>query len=227
MSSVAACACFHAVFMAYCFASSREKTMILLGAPISRRSSRRTSDWPREPVPPVTSTTAPSSGCFIALPRCQVVVEHLVPGRRLDAGRGAEAARVERPVQGGLVHRADGAIQVESVAHHGQELELVDRFGGDMVDAGQRRVRLRDLDENVRESARGQAGEDRLAVTGHLLAFLAGKPGEEAGSPVQLPADDRSAHRQGRLLYLAEQLGKAVEVTRVRLVLLAIALAQG
>src|SRR4029079_11080720 len=114
MSSVAACACFHAVFMAYCFASSREKTMILLGAPISRRSSRRTSDWPREPVPPVTSTTAPSSGCFIALLRCQVVVEHLVPGRRLDAGRGAEAAPGEPPRHGGRVPRAGGGIPVRA-----------------------------------------------------------------------------------------------------------------
>src|SRR5689334_20110619 len=145
MSSVAACACFHAVFIPYCFASSREKTMILLGAPISRRSRRRISDWPSEPVPPVTSTTAPSSGCFIALLGSQVVVEHRVPGRRLDPGGRADTALVERPVDDRLVDGPDGAVDVETVADHCQQLELVDRFGGDMVDACQLREGACDL----------------------------------------------------------------------------------
>src|SRR4051812_13350032 len=118
MSSVAACACFHAVFIAYCFASSREKTMILLGAPSSRRSSRRTSDCPSDPVPPVTRTTAPSSSRFIELLRRQVIVQHRLPRGRRDPGGGVEPARVERAVDHRLVHGPDGAVQVEALADH-------------------------------------------------------------------------------------------------------------
>src|SRR5689334_12644799 len=129
MSSVAACACFHAVFIAYCFASSRENTMILLGAPSSRRSSRRTRDWPTDPVPPVTRTTAPSSSRFIELLGRQVLVQHRLPRRRSDAGSCVEPARVERAVDHRLVHGPDGAIEVQALADHRQELELVDRFG--------------------------------------------------------------------------------------------------
>src|SRR5262249_31959605 len=139
MSSVAACACFHAVFIAYCFASSREKTMILLGEPSSRRSSRRMRDCPSEPVPPVTSTTAPSSTRFTELPRHQVLVQHVLPRRRLYPGSGSEAARVERTVDHRLVDGTDGAVEVDALADHGKEVELVDRFGGDMVDTCQLR----------------------------------------------------------------------------------------
>src|SRR5689334_17149355 len=122
MSSVAACACFHAVFIAYCLASSREKTMILLGAPSSRRSSRRISDCPSEPVPPVTRTTASSSSRFIELLRRQVLVRHRLPGRSLDPRGRTEAARVERAVDHRLVDGTDGAVQVEALADHRQEL---------------------------------------------------------------------------------------------------------
>src|SRR5580704_6279999 len=56
--------------MKCCFASSLEKTITLSVLPISPDSNRRTSTFPRDPVPPVTTTRLPSKN-FIALDSIQ------------------------------------------------------------------------------------------------------------------------------------------------------------
>src|SRR5918992_5617744 len=103
MSSVAPAACFQVVFIAYCFASSRENTMIRFGFPSPPRRSRRVRVWPRDPVPPVMRTTASSSVSGIAL--LVVLAEHLIPRWDLDPGRRDEARSVERAIDPRLVHR--------------------------------------------------------------------------------------------------------------------------
>ena len=60
ISSVAAARCWYSTRMKCCLASSREKTMILAGRPISPDESRRTSTLPSEPVPPVMRIRFPS-----------------------------------------------------------------------------------------------------------------------------------------------------------------------
>src|SRR3954453_18193737 len=122
MSSVARCACFHDVFIAYCFASSRENTMIRLGIPSSPRSRRRTKVCPSEPVPPVIRTTASSNGLGIRF--LSVFVEHGVPARDGDPGLAPESRGVEHAVDARLVDTRDGAVDAERVAQRDEQVVL-------------------------------------------------------------------------------------------------------
>src|SRR6188472_1460126 len=195
MSSVAAWRCFHVVFIAYCFASSREKTMTLLGVPCSPRSTRRTKACPREPVPPVTRTTASSSGCFTWAPVSEVCVEHLVPGWDRDAGIGAEPARVEDAVDHRVVDRRDPDIEPETLVDHRQESVLRDRCGRHVVETRKLRIPYRHVQKDISERARRKAGEERVRESPYFLAPPCGEPFKQAGRPRQLPADDRCSDR--------------------------------
>src|SRR5579862_1919836 len=60
ISSVAAALFWYSMRMECCFASSRERTMILAGLPALPSRKRRTSVLPSEPVPPVIRIVFPS-----------------------------------------------------------------------------------------------------------------------------------------------------------------------
>src|SRR5215212_4524123 len=138
MSSVAPRACFHVVFIAYCLASSREKTMMRFGWPSPPASSRRVSVWPSDPVPPVMRTTASSSVGVMAL--FLVLGDHLVPGGDRDARGLPEPRAAERAVDPRLGDRPDVDVQPERSAQPDEQVVLVDRVGGHLVEPGQPRM---------------------------------------------------------------------------------------
>src|SRR6478752_1035670 len=139
--------------MAYCFASSRDSTMMRSGRPIWPVSSRRTSVCPSEPVPPVIRTTAPSRvGVMVSL--SSVLVDHRRPAGDLDAGGAAEPARVEGPVDPRLVGGPDLARDCQGVAQGREQCELGDRLAGDMVKAAQAAVIVDHGADDARQCAR-------------------------------------------------------------------------
>src|SRR5579859_2062649 len=102
-SSVAAARFAKAKRMSYCFASSRERTMIRAGLPHSPVRILRVSTLPSDPVPPVTSMRLPSNGGLISpgvivLRVLDQLVEHFVPGRNRDPCVLDEARSIETSV---------------------------------------------------------------------------------------------------------------------------------
>src|SRR5918995_387799 len=154
MSSVAPPACFQVVFMAYCFASSREKTMMRFGRPSPPCRRRLVSVWPSEPVPPVMRTTAPSSVGVMDL--LVVLPDHLVPRRNLDPGGLAEAGAVQGAVDARLVDGTDLAAQPQRVARAEQEVVLRDRRRGHVVEAQQLGVLEHHFLDHARQRLRRQ-----------------------------------------------------------------------
>src|SRR5437870_11002128 len=85
-----------------CLASSREKTVICCGSPISPVSRRRTRTLPKEPVPPVTSTFLSLSinPPNFVVGRCVIVhpLDHLGPRRSLKPCRRVKARAIQAAV---------------------------------------------------------------------------------------------------------------------------------
>src|SRR5579885_548894 len=106
-----------------CLASSREKTVICRGTPISPVSRRLTSTLPSEPVPPVTTKLLSlrsmnplfktQCGAYLFVGRRVAAQrrDHLRPRRRADAGLRAEARGGEAPVADERLVRLDADAQ--------------------------------------------------------------------------------------------------------------------
>src|ERR687887_2556798 len=111
-SSVAVRLCWKARSIWCCLASSREKTVIWRGSPISPVSRRLTRTLPSEPVPPVTTTLLSLRSIgppdFVVRRRVGAQApDHLGPRGRPDAGLAAEARAVEAAVAGERLVRLD------------------------------------------------------------------------------------------------------------------------
>src|SRR2546430_16036753 len=118
--------------MKYCLASSREKTTIFSGHPISPVSRRLTSVLPSEPVPPVIRILLPSRGRtsippFIGGRVLNELGDQFRPGRRLVADGRAELVAAHAAVRDLGVLGRDRDIQSVGVADTAQQVEF--RYG--------------------------------------------------------------------------------------------------
>src|SRR5712692_5703778 len=112
-----------------CLASSRLKTRTLSGSPASPRSRRRTSTWPSEPVPPVTSTRFPSSnsGLLPLSHLCGQLAEHGLVTRRRVAGGRLKSLGVQGPIDHDAVVWNYGCLTPKLSRQRCQQLVLADR----------------------------------------------------------------------------------------------------
>src|SRR5689334_25440646 len=104
-----------------CFASSREKTVICCGNPISPDNSRRTKTFPSDPVPPVTNTRLSvsmiSPELVISRGILAHLLDHLWPCLRRPTRFVTESIRVETTVADERIIRPDLYIQFKGLFH--------------------------------------------------------------------------------------------------------------
>src|ERR1044072_7695044 len=146
-----------------CLASSREKTVTCAGRPTSPVSRRLTSTLPSEPVPPVTTTLLPVSMIPNFLVRSGVVrhaLYHPGPRPRRKARLAPEPRAVETTVADEFVVGLNLRVEPVRVPDQRQEVELVNRFGGDVPDAAQALLLGDDVAEDVCERLRRGNPED-------------------------------------------------------------------
>src|SRR4051812_22303376 len=163
--------------MSCCRASLRENTTTSAGRPASPSSSRRTSAWPSEPVPPVTTTRLSVS--------IRKLLHHLVPPRRLPSCRRAQTGAIEAAVDLHRRVRHELDLEPERVADEGEQIELRDWLGAHVPDAFELRVAFDQVANQAREHGRGRAAEHRAGIAARLAAD-AKEPLEQAARAVEL-----------------------------------------
>src|ERR1044072_4456212 len=203
-----------------CLASSREKTVTCAGRPTSPVSRRFTSTLPSEPVPPVTTTLLPVSMIPNFLVRSGVVrhaLYHLGPRPRRKARLAPKPRAVEAAAADEFVVGLNLRVEPVRVPDQCQEVELVNRLGGDMPDAAQTLLLGDDVAEDVCERLRRETAEDGAPKPAHTLSTLRQEPLDETVRSRQLAPNHRRAHRQRvRVVNLAEPLRAPVDVLGVR-----------
>src|SRR5450756_538222 len=171
--------------MACCLASSREKTTILAGWPISPLSRRRTSTWPSEPVPPVISTRLPLSGYMgqppfvVGCRVCSHFGHHLLPGGDGVSGGPHETGGTETAVAGWVVEGLDLDVEIHGFLQHHEQSVLADGRTGYLYEAAQCRLIGQQIADDARQDLRREAAVDGVLVTFHAPAAVAQEPLEE------------------------------------------------
>src|SRR6185503_3545725 len=152
--------------MSCCLASSREMTTMRAGMPSSPVSSRLTTAWPSDPVPPVTRTFLPSTSMLSPLVVggrvARELFDHRVPRRRGITGRGREPAAVEAAIDRHRGVGPDGQSSTERPVQPLQQILLADRRARDMVYAGEVRMPLNHVEDDAAELRRREAGKNGL-----------------------------------------------------------------
>src|SRR5579884_259680 len=159
MSSVATRRCWEERRIACWRASLRENTTTCRGRPISPSSRRRTSTWPSEPVPPVTTTFLPSSKRISPRVRGRPrgkLGHHLLPWRGRPARRLAQRRGVQAAVDAHTIVGHDLDLETQRFAQSQQQLLLCDRLGADVPEAAEPGVAVYELDDQPREHGRGR-----------------------------------------------------------------------
>src|SRR5450756_2350356 len=215
--------------MACCLASSREKTTILAGWPISPLSRRRTSTWPSEPVPPVISTRLPLSGYMGQPPLvvggrvCSQFGYHLRPGGDAVAGRAHEALGAEAAVARRVVVRVDLDVEMHGFLHLCEQSVLSNRRAGDLHEPAEAGLLREKVPDDTSQDLRRKAAVDGVLVAAHALAALAQEPLEERILLEEVAPEDGRADREATgPVDLAEELAASVEVLGVGQVVLGV-----
>src|SRR5438045_742421 len=145
-SSVADSRCRYDSRMSCCLASSRENTVTRAGRPASPDSSRPTTVFPSDPVPPVTSTRNPSNTClsplFVGTRIRGQCSNHRVPSGDRQVRRLPEHGTVEGAIDPDGVAWLDERIRAVGLIQPAQQIVLRDWLRGHVIHAFERWVML-------------------------------------------------------------------------------------
>src|SRR5882672_7245020 len=126
-----------------CLASSREKTVICFGSPISPERSRRTSTFPSEPVPPVTTTrlsasiVSPNLVPNLVIGSCvrRHPFDHLRPRSRNESSGLSKSLAVKTAIANESFVWLDLDVHCKGLFQQQEQVKLINWLSRDVPDA--------------------------------------------------------------------------------------------